>query len=214
MDYQNKDDGYYKNLRPEMLSLLPTNAKKILDVGCADASFAETVKKKNNAEVWGIEFMPEIAKKGVSKIDKILIGTIEETISQIPKNYFDVIYFNDVLEHLLDPYNLLEKIKQHLTKDGVVISSIPNVRHHKTFMKLVFKKEWTYESHGILDKTHFRFFTKKSIQSMYEDAGFEIISHNGVNASKSIKPWFYNILFLFTALDMRYLQYATKAKIK
>jgi 2-polyprenyl-3-methyl-5-hydroxy-6-metoxy-1,4-benzoquinol methylase len=213
MDYQNKDEGYFKNLRPEMVLLLPNDAKTILDIGCADGSFAKIVKDKNNAEVWGVELMAEEAKKASTKIDKVLAGSIEECIPEIPENYFDVIYLNDILEHLVDPYTIIQKIKKNLSENGVVISSIPNIRYHKSFMKLIFKKQWNYEDHGTLDKTHLRFFTKSSIHNMYTNAGYQVISHKGINASKSLKPWIYNIPVLFSALDIRYLQFATIAKV-
>ncbi|MBU3822409.1 class I SAM-dependent methyltransferase [Flavobacteriaceae bacterium XHP0103] len=214
MDYENKEEGYYNNTREEMLAFLPKKVKTVLDVGCADGSFAETIKNKSNAEVWGIEFMPDEAEKAVSKIDKVFVGPCENHIENLPDNYFDVIYFNDVLEHLVDPYNVLSKIKSKLSKNGVVISSIPNMRYHSALKNLVINKNWEYMDHGIMDKTHLRFFTKKSIRSMFVNADYEIITHKGINATKSIKPWIYNIFFLYTALDIRYLQYATVAKLK
>jgi methylase of polypeptide subunit release factors len=55
MDYQNKPKGYYDNIRFEMLKYLPEDAKKIIEVGCGNGCFAEELKKRNNAEVWGIE---------------------------------------------------------------------------------------------------------------------------------------------------------------
>ena len=63
MDYNNKPDGYYNNVRQEMLAYLPANAKKVLDVGCGNGAFAATIKTKNSAEVWGIEYMDEEAKQ-------------------------------------------------------------------------------------------------------------------------------------------------------
>jgi len=212
MDYDNKEEGYYNNTREEMLAFLPQNAKTILDVGCADGSFSKIIKQRNKAEVWGIEYMPEEAKKASSKIDHVLTGACEVNIDKLPNDYFDAIYFNDVLEHLVDPYMVLEKIKDKLSNDGIVISSIPNMRYHSALKNLIFNKDWKYADHGIMDKTHLRFFTKKSIDNMYKDAGYEVIIHQGINVTKSLKPWLYNIPFLFTALDMRYLQFATVAK--
>ncbi len=94
MDFHNKDKDYYKNLRPEMLSFLPQNSKRILDIGCADGYFSKALKEKNNAEVWGIELMSNVAKKTSKKIDKVLEGAIEDVIYKLPDNYFDAIYFN------------------------------------------------------------------------------------------------------------------------
>jgi hypothetical protein len=65
-----------------------------------------------------------------------------------------------------------------------------------------------------MDKTHLRFFTGKSIKRMYDESGYSIITHEGINVTKSIKPILFNILFLFTQMDVRNVQYATVAKIK
>lgn len=49
---------------------------------------------------------------------------------------------------------------------------------------------------------------------MYEDLGYEVLVHTGINRSRSIKPYLYNIPVLFTQLDIRYPQYATVAKFE
>ena len=210
MDYENKPDGYYNVPRKEMLDFLPKNAKTILEVGCADGTFAASLKN-DNTEVWGIELMEDQALKAEEKIDKVFAGPCEDNIDKLPDNYFDAIYCNDVLEHLVDPYMVIEKLHKKLTPNGKIISSIPNVRYHNTFMKVLFKKDWKYESYGVMDKTHLRFFTKKSIQRMYEEAGYKVEVNKGINRSKSIKVILYNIPVLFLAMDIAYPQYATVA---
>src|SRR5690606_13081315 len=122
-------------------------------------------------------------------------------------------YFNDVLEHLIDPEEVLKVIKPKLAANGVIISSIPNVRFYRSFRKVVIQKDWEYEDYGIMDRTHLRFFTKKSIRRMYEKLGYEIVKHEGINRSKSIKPYLFYALTLFTQLDMQYVQFATVAKV-
>ena len=214
MDYKNKPSGYYDSIRYEMLNYLPKTAKKILEVGCGNGCFAEVVKKSNNAEVWGIELMEAEAEIASKVLDKVLSGECEKHIDDLPDNYFDAIYFNDVLEHLVDPYTVLKKLKSKLSPNGIVISSIPNVRYHNTFLRLLIKKDWKYEDYGVMDFTHLRFFTEKSIIRMYVDAGYSIKISEGINKSKSIKPYLYNIPFLFTQLDIRYPQYATVATVK
>jgi 2-polyprenyl-3-methyl-5-hydroxy-6-metoxy-1,4-benzoquinol methylase len=214
MDYDNKPDGYYDNIRREMIQFLPSNPGKILDVGCGNGAFAEALKGITKAEVWGIEYMEDQAEIALEKLDKVFSGPCEHFLDELPDNYFDAIYFNDVLEHLVDPYMVLDKIKNKLAHNGVVISSIPNVRHHKTFLKTLFLKDWKYLDHGVMDKTHLRFFTGKSIRAMYEDLGYTVLLHKGLNKSKSIKPFLYNIPLLFTHMDIRNLQYATVASFK
>lgn len=211
--YQNKPSGYYDNVRKEMLKYLPVNAKRIMDVGCGNGAFASLVKRKNDAEVWGIELMEEEAKVAETVLDKVLTGNCENHIDTLPENYFDAIYFNDVLEHLADPYSVLEILKSKLAPNGVIISSIPNVRFFRTFWRVVFSKDWRYDEFGIMDKTHLRFFTGKSIKRMYEELGYDILIHEGIK-SRSLKPILFNILVLFTQMDIRNLQYATVANVK
>lgn len=212
--YENKPSGYYDNVRKEMLKYLPENSKKILDVGCGNGAFASLLKQKNNAEVWGIELMEKEAIIAQEIVDKVFIGNCEKHINDLPDNYFDAIYFNDVLEHLADPYSVLEDLKCKLAPNGVIISSIPNVRFFRTFSKVVFLKDWKYDDFGIMDKTHLRFFTNKSIKRMYEELGYEILIHEGINISRSLKPILFNFLTLFSQMDIRILQYATVARVK
>lgn len=212
--YETKPEGYYDNTRKEMLKYLPGNAKKILDIGCGNGAFASLVREKNNAEVWGIELMEEEAKVAVDVLDKVFVGNCEKHIDDLPDHYFDVIYMNDVLEHLVDPYSVLETLKSKLATNGVVVSSIPNVRFFRTFAKVLFSKDWKYDEYGVMDKTHLRFFTSKSIKRMYDELGYTILSHEGINVTKSIKPILFNIPFLFTQMDIRNVQYATVATVK
>ena len=214
MDYENKPEGYYNNIRYEMLKYLPLDAKTVIDIGCGDGSFAAVIKERTNAEVWGIEYMTDEALRAEKVIDKVYSGPCEDHLDQLPKHYFDVVYFNDVLEHLVDPYIVLEKIKVHLKPGGIIISSIPNIRYHNALIKLLFNKEWEYKESGVMDKTHLRFFTGKSILKMYERLDYKVQVHEGINKSKSLKPYLYNIPLLFTHLDICYPQYATVASCK
>lgn len=214
MDYENKPSGYYDNVRHEMLKYLPKNAKKILEIGCGNGCFGKVIKKQLDAEVWGIELMEDQAALASKVLDKSFAGTCESNIEKLPENYFDVIYFNDVLEHMVDPYTVLKEIRSKLSENGVVISSIPNVRYHNTFLKVLVNKDWKYKDFGVMDFTHLRFFTEKSIIRMYKEAGYSIQVSEGINRSRSIKPYLYNIPFLFTQLDIRYPQFATVASKK
>jgi 2-polyprenyl-3-methyl-5-hydroxy-6-metoxy-1,4-benzoquinol methylase len=198
-EYEHKPDGYYNVTRKEMLKFLPKSAKTILEIGCADRSFASSLKN-HFTEVWSVELVKKQATKAKHKIDKVLIGPCEENIEKIPDDYFDVIYCNDVLEHLVDSYSVIKQLKEKLSKNGKLISSIRNVRYHNTFMKLVIFKDWKYESYGALYKTHSRFFTKKSIKRMYEEAVYKVEIHTGIKMSKSLKAILYIIPLLFALL--------------
>jgi 2-polyprenyl-3-methyl-5-hydroxy-6-metoxy-1,4-benzoquinol methylase len=209
MDCHNKKGKYYINKRSEMLEFFPSNAKTVLDVGCGQGIFAKQIKDIYKTETWGIEYMPSHAEEAKNILDKVFAGECEKFLDDLPNDYFDVIYFNDVLEHLIDPYMVLNKMKEKLTDKGRIISSIPNIRYHSALKMLILKKEWMYQESGVMDHTHIRFFTKKSIKRMYENLGFKIISHKGINKTKSLKPYLYNLLLCFTASDIFFVQYAT-----
>lgn len=211
-----KDSKYYSYTRPEMLSLVPNYVKKTLEIGCAQGNFSYQLTQKG-IETWGVE--PDVNSVIIAreKLFKVLVGTLDEMINELPNDYFDAIILNDVLEHLLYPWNDLENLKSKLTKNGVLISSIPNVRYAKNLFNLLTKKDWNYKESGILDSTHFRFFTRKSVKRMFEKGGYTILKIKGINCTKSALffplAMIVNFFLLFTQLDIFFMQYATTAKV-
>lgn len=212
MNYQNKSENYYKNKRPEMQDLFPLQAKILLEVGCGEGELAFQLKEKYNIESWGVELMEQKAQEASSKLDNVIIGRIEDCLDKLPDNYFDVIYLNDVLEHLFDPKEVLINLRSKLSKDGVVISSIPNMRYYKILKQLIINKNWEYQEEGIMDFTHLKFYTSKSIKNLFLNAGYTISTHKGIRRTKSLRPYIYNIFLFFTAWDIFYLQFATVAR--
>ena len=91
------------------------------------------------------------------------------------KKSFDYIILADIVEHLRDPWDFLKKVRRFLKQDGRVIVSIPNVCHVTNLWNML-HGNWEYKEAGILDRTHLRFFTKKSFSRYLEQAGFKIQS--------------------------------------
>ncbi len=170
---KSKEDKYYSNTRPDVQKLVNPASKIILDVGCGSGDMAFELKNKLNAEVWGIEFNSKAAALADKKIDYVISGRVEDSIALLPDNYFDTIIFADVLEHLVDPYNVLASIKSKLSKKGELVTSIPNVRHW-SIVKQLLEGRWDYQEFGIMDSTHLRFFTRQSIFNMFDKAGLNI----------------------------------------
>ena len=197
-----------------MLKYLPQKVNRLIEVGCGNGGFASLIKNKTGAEVWGVEYMPREAAQADKLIDRAFAGPIEENLKNLPENYFDVAYFNDVLEHLSDPYRVLGEFRKKMVPGGILISSVPNIRYHNALVPILLKKDFKYEDHGVMDHTHLRFFTSKSIRRMFEEQGYEVVLHEGINRSRSLKPILYNLPLLFTQMDIFYPQYATVAKVK
>lgn len=216
MKYSNKTPHYFNGARPEVLKFLPKNFKTFLDVGCGAGGNINLLKShtEQSLEAWGVEYVEEEAKKAASYADRVLVGSIEDNLKNLPDNYFEVITCLDVLEHLVYPEEVLKSLKGKLKEGGVLISSIPNVRHFTNIYNLLIKRDWRYEEAGILDYTHLRFFTSKSIIRMFNSAGFEIIKHEGINPARWWKYFIINLFTLFMFNDGRYIQFVTVAKDK
>ena len=205
--------NYYGYSRSEMLEFIPLNIKTILDIGCGQGLFLKNIKEITNAETWGVELNQEVADKTKLNVDKLLVGKVEELYSEIPDSYFDCILFNDVLEHLLEPTEVLKMIKSKLSDKGIIIASIPNVRFFFNLYELIIKKDWEYKDSGILDSTHLRFFTKKSMKRMFEEAGFRLIRQQGINNGVSpLKFMLFNLITFKILADSKYLQFVCIAQ--
>jgi SAM-dependent methyltransferase len=214
LNLSSKPNNYFYQSRQEMLAFIPPAAQKILEVGCGGGTFGGLIKKSRNAEIWGVELDPEAAKDAAVVLDKVLVGDIIKLAPDLPDNYFDAIVFNDLLEHLPDPFSLLEKIKSKLAPGGAIVCSLPNVRYLINLKKLLWDKQWLYEDEGVLDKTHLRFFTAKSIARMFAALGYEVIKLEGINPINSYKFKIINLLTLGFLRDTCYIQFACVARAK
>ena len=206
-------DEYYAKLRPEMAALLPVQARKILDVGCGAGRFAHSLKTADR-EVWGIEIHRDQGARAAKLLDRVLIGDVCGLLQELPDQYFDAIYFNDVLEHLVDPYSLLRQIQGKLRPQGVILVSLPNVRYIRNLFHLLIKKDWAYVDHGVLDRTHLRFFTLKSARDTFREVGLEVEAWQGIESSKKWYLPLLNAICFGYFSDTFHLQYIFRLRPK
>lgn len=164
--------SYYEYKRKDILPLIPKNYNKVLEIGCGAGTFRQNLSE--NCEYWGVEPVNDVALRAEKLLNKVLIGTYEEVCDDLPNEYFDLIICNDVIEHMIDHDSFLQLIKNKMTKEGSLVGSIPNVRYLQNLLNLIFKKDWEYVDAGILDNTHLRFFTEKSLTQIILKNGFKI----------------------------------------
>jgi len=167
-----KDEGYFTRPREDILSLIPPEVQRILDVGCGKGILGKKLCEQQK-EVFGIEKDPVIAQEAAKHLQKVIIGDIESISLPFSDSYFDCLIFADVLEHLQDPWSVLRKLRKYLCKGGKVIASIPNVQHYKVIRSLI-RGHWNYTQSGILDISHLRFFTIEGIRDLFEQAGYKV----------------------------------------
>lgn len=167
--------------RPEVLPLVPKWSEAVLEVGCGRGGFGRSLRLGGLAgTIWAIEPEEAYRREAAPYYDTLVGGLFPDALADCPVR-FDCIVFNDVLEHMADPWDALVQARRFLTPEGVVVASIPNVRNARTIFDLCVRGDWTYVDMGVLDRTHLRFFTRKSIQILFSQCGYEIESLRGIN---------------------------------
>ncbi len=166
----------YTGFRDDIFNFITYDITRVLDIGCSIGVLGEKIKRRYNSEVTGIEKDEKMAKVAKKKLNYLIRGDIENINlhKYFSENYFDCVIFADILEHLKNPWEVLRNSMDFLSNDGVVIISIPNVRHWNTIFNLVFKGYWPYRRRGIHDTSHLRFFTYKNIMEMLKYAELEV----------------------------------------
>jgi len=180
------DNGYFGRVNPELLKLIPPDAKTVLEIGCGEGALCEAYRRINPGVRWcGIDTFDDGRKRAVAAGVEFVCADIEED----PWHFhcednaihpiFDCIVLGDVLEHLRYPEMALHTIVDGYAKPGAqVLACIPNVGHWTVIAGLL-RGEWDYTDEGLLDRTHLRFFTLKSIRAMFKEAGLEIFECRG-----------------------------------
>lgn len=203
---------YGDSKRTEMMGFVPTVATTVLDIGCWRGSFGATLKRERSGTiVWGVEARADIADEASARLDRVLVGAYPEVLqAEAPLERFDCITLLDVLEHLVDPWSALRTARSHLNPSGTVVASIPNVRNVQVVVQLL-RGRWDYVDAGILDRTHLRFFTRRSIVEMFESTGFKIDRIEPINLIDKGRLARTLAVFGRRAWDFRALQFAVVA---
>jgi 2-polyprenyl-3-methyl-5-hydroxy-6-metoxy-1,4-benzoquinol methylase len=209
---------YFGWTRNEMRPLLPTRCGRVLEIGCGEGWFSGGIE--HAAETWGIEPHAGSANAAESLLDKVINAPFDAAVGELPPHHFDTVICNDVIEHMPDHDWFLETIKTYMSPSGVLIGSIPNVRYYRNLVDLVLAKDWRYREEGILDRTHLRFFTKKSLRRTLRSHSFRIEEMHGINGGFSRRAVGSGIiagaaivLSLSYFSDLRHLQFAFRVSV-
>ena len=187
LNFLAKEESYFEHARPEVLKLVPMTAQRVLDIGCGSGRLGESLKQRESlgqreslkhrqsVHVTGVEREENIASLARSRLDEVITGNIESDDISFDDHSFDSIICADVLEHLRHPDLLLKRITKWLTPTGTLIASLPNIQHHSVITSLL-EGDFTYESAGLLDEDHLRFFTRREIERLFFRTGFDLQS--------------------------------------
>ena len=214
------DAEYSMLIRHEICELIdeaPDSALSILEVGCACGATLLHIKNKYpQANLHGVELNPAAAAVA-GAFAKIAACNIEAADKNFEKETYNYVIFADVLEHLYNPWLVLKEMKKYIKPDGYVLASIPNVMHF-SIMRQLLAGRWQYESAGILDRSHLRFFTLQEIIEMFQQSGYgELdISRTGVKQNEDDRTFVKKLVDMMgdPQLEEQYYTYQYIIKVK
>lgn len=181
-----KPQGYFGNVRKEVVAEVPLGSGAVLEIGCGEGGTGATLKAEGRAAwVSGVELFAEAAAEAAKKLDEVIVGDIEKIELPFVENQFDVLVLGDVLEHLVDPWGQLDRLCKYLAPQGIIIASLPNVRNWRVILPLVLSGKWEYQNSGIMDRTHLRFFTRRGIVDLFQRCGLVITKISPTSGGKS-----------------------------
>lgn len=167
---------YHALIRHEVLRLVPKGAHNVLDigggVGCSAAHLKATRKaaRATVVDLVGTACLPQI--------DHAYAGDLEDAglLRQVAQECgpFDVILCLDVLEHLSDPWRVVDQLSDMLAPGGCIVASIPNVRNYRLVGPLVFQGRFDLVDRGILDRTHLRWFVKDTAKELMSRGNLQV----------------------------------------
>jgi len=169
--YQLKSDPYSSHALI-LRTLGEGQGRRALDVGAADGFLSELLTRQG-WQVTALERDPAQAAKARGRCHEVIVADLDAAAPKL-SGAFDAIVYGDVLEHLSDPGAVLRALDQTLAPRGTVIVSVPNVAHLWVRLSLLAGR-FDYADRGILDRTHLRFFTRRTLRELLGAAGLTVV---------------------------------------
>jgi SAM-dependent methyltransferase len=169
---QPQPDAYYDGFNEPLLAAVPAGAKRILEVGCARGRLGHELKLQDPTRyVVGVDHDADAVRTAGERLDEVFLLDVQVEVPPLEPGSMDCLLFGDVLEHLLDPEDVLRRYRDLLDPGGLVLVSVPNIQHFSV-IKTLLRGDFMYQPSGLLDGTHLRFFTYMSFAKLMLDAGF------------------------------------------
>jgi SAM-dependent methyltransferase len=160
----------------DLLALMPTTARRVVEVGCMHGALAGEFRRLNPAvHFTGIDIDPAYAAVAAQTCDRALPGDIECFDADALDALFpsDCWVFGDCLEHLRDPWRIVREVRQRIAADGCLVACVPNAQHWSVQMRLA-TGQFRYQDSGLMDRTHVRWFTRVTLIELFTQAGWRI----------------------------------------
>ena len=168
-----KPTGYFSQDRAELVRLLPRPLGRVLDVGCGEGATGRSLRDAGAVSISGVELDPDAAAIAVGTYDEVRVGTVEEQLQNLT-GPFDTILAYDLLEHLVDPWELLRRLHAVAAARARLHVSVPNARHWTLLRDLALRGTFGYTPAEHRDVTHLRWFTRRDLVELLASTGWTV----------------------------------------
>ena len=176
----------YEGVNALVLSFVPPSANRILDIGCGTGALGARLQAVRERYIVGITYAEQEAAMAREQLSQAICADLNG-FDFSPLGKFDCVIMSHILEHLHSPEDFLQRLKCALEPQSVLVVALPNVVVWRQRLEFLFGR-WRYRDWGILDRTHFRFFDRKSSRDLLEQAGYEILRSQPDGTFPFIKP--------------------------
>ena len=182
---------YHEHPRAEVIAFIDWTPETVLDVGCGGGATGRILAERfPGCRLFGVEPCAEAADVARAAYSRVWNGTLEAAVvsaDDIPFSTVDTVLLLDVLEHLVNPWQALRDLRTRLPAGCRVVASIPNAFNIQLIEELA-SGQWRYDTYGLLDVTHLRFFTEPGMRELFEQAGIRVDGVGGIPHSQSMLP--------------------------
>jgi trans-aconitate methyltransferase len=150
---------------------------RILDVGCGAGANARALRKTHrDVFIQGVEPNAQAAELARKVCDEVFVGTTSSWIETLPSANYNAVVMSDVLEHIPDPLAFLRELFAYRgVREATFVISVPNYAVWYNRVRTL-AGQFQYAWSGLYDRTHLRFFTRRSVQSLLEHAGMRVVA--------------------------------------
>ena len=183
--YEAKAYGYFAGARHDFVAELSCNRQaRILEVGCGSGDTARLALAAGKAGHYaGIDISERAAERARAVLHEVHVGDIEQMARSGSNGIdlglpwqpasFDAVILSEVLEHLIEPWVVVERLAALMRPGAVMLASSPNVAHYHVVANLL-RGRFELADQGTFDRTHMRWFTPASYAQMFTNAGLTV----------------------------------------
>ena len=175
--YATKQNSYFNGARADFVARLPRDTSAhILEIGCGTGATGALAMARGRAGHYtGVELFEGAAAQAREVLSDVIVGNVETIGLPWQPCTFDALILSEVLEHLIEPWAVLERLRPFVRPGAMVLASSPNISHWRVVRELI-QGRFHLADQGVFDRTHMRWFTPQTFATMFERAGYDVLS--------------------------------------